>query len=60
MTVVKNIFNLSDKPIRLLQIFFDKLSDRYNVEILINTLKKNFWLKFLQDLVTLNIRKECQ
>ena len=33
-----NIFNLSDKPVRLLQIFFDELSDRRNVEMLITIL----------------------
>ena len=37
MKVVLNIFNLFDKPIRLLQTFFDELSDGYNVEMLIKT-----------------------
>ena len=35
MKVVLNIFNLSDNPVRLLQIFFHELSDGYNVEMLI-------------------------
>ena len=38
MKKVLNIFNLCDKLVRLLQIFFDELLDRYNVEMLI----KNF------------------
>ena len=38
--VVLNIFNLSDKLVRLLPIFFDELLDRYNVEML---LKLNLW-----------------
>ena len=33
-----NIFNVSDRPVRLLQIFIDKLSHGYNVEVL----RKNF------------------
>ena len=41
MKIVLNIFNLSDRPVRLLQIFFDALLDRYNVEILINILFMN-------------------
>ena len=38
MKVVLYIFNLSDRLVRLLKIFTDKLSNRYNVEMLI----KNF------------------
>ena len=38
MKVVINIFNLSDKPVRLLHIFFDELSDGYNVEMSMKTL----------------------
>ena len=41
MKVVLNIFNLSTKPARLLHIFFDELSDLYNVEILTKTLLMN-------------------
>ena len=64
MKVVLNIFNLSDKPARLLQIFFDELSDGYNVEMLLKTLfmnrSKQNLLKFVLDSVNLNIRKECK
>ena len=62
MKVVLNIFNLSDKPVRLLQIFFDELSDGYNVEIIITSFFFNQFLllKFLHDVVKLNIRKECK
>ena len=35
MKVALNIFNLSDRPLRLLQIFFDKLLHGYNVEIIL-------------------------
>ena len=35
MKVIINIFNLSDKQLRLLQIFFDNLSAGYNVKMLI-------------------------
>ena len=38
MKVVLNIFYLYDKHVWLLQIFFDELWDRYDVEILIKTL----------------------
>ena len=38
MKMVLNIFSLSDKPVRLLKIFFDELSDGNNVEMLV----KNF------------------
>ena len=37
MKVVLNIFNLSDKPVSLLHIFFE-LPDRYNVEMSIKNL----------------------
>ena len=64
MKAVLNFFNLSDKLVRLLQIFFDELSDGYNIEMLIKTLIMNllklFLLQFLLDLVNLNIRKECK
>ena len=42
MKVVLNIFNLSDKLVRLLQIFFDELLDGYNVEMLIEILSLTF------------------
>ena len=45
MKVVLNIFNLSDRPVRFLQIFFDTLLDGYNVEILIKTLFMNRFKK---------------
>ena len=42
-----NIFNLFDRLVRLLQIFFDELSDGYNVEMLIKTLFMNQLKKFI-------------
>ena len=58
MKVVLNIFNLFDKPVKIVANFFDG----YNVEMLIKTLfmnELNFsGLKFL-DLFNLNITKEC-
>ena len=47
MKVVLNNFNLSYKPVRLLQLFFDELSDGYNVEMLIKYLFKNQFKTFL-------------
>ena len=41
MKVVLNIFNLSDRPLRFLQIFFDKLSEGYNIDILIKSIFMN-------------------
>ena len=46
MKVILNIVNWSDKPVRLLQIFSDELSDRYNIELLITALFMN-WLQKL-------------
>ena len=63
MKVVLNICNLSDRPIRFLQIFVDKLSDGYNVKMVIKTLFMNrfyFFLAKIHDLVNLNIRKKCK
>ena len=47
MKVVLNIFNLSDKPVRLLQSFFVELSDGYNIEMLIKTSFTNRFKHFL-------------
>ena len=42
MKIVLNVFHLSDKKVKLLQIFFDELSDGYNVEMFIKTLWTDF------------------
>ena len=47
MKVVLNVFDISDKLVRLLQKNFDELSDGCNVEMLIKTVFMNrFKLKF--------------
>ena len=60
--MVLNTFNLSDKSIRLLQIFFDELSD--GCDIVYKMLIKNFiykpisiffWIKFLLDFVNFDL-----
>ena len=41
MTMVEDIFNLSAKPVRSLEIFFDVRSDEYNVAMLMKGLFMN-------------------